>query len=137
MASKKIASSAFTLLELMIVVAIVGTLLTIAIPSYQQYIRRAHRADAIRAILAAAECQGRIKAQTGYFNTTQCLPKPEDPRYEFRFEPADSLKSDRYTLSALPLSGQEDSCNTLSFHHTGTRGISHPDGSVSKCWGGR
>ncbi|MEG2268541.1 MAG: type IV pilin protein [Acinetobacter sp.] len=36
---------AFTLIELMIVVAIIAVLAAIAYPSYQEYIKRTHRAD--------------------------------------------------------------------------------------------
>ena len=136
MAPQKIRARAFTLLEVVIALALIGTLLTIAIPSYQQYVQRTHRADAIRLILAAADCQNRIKAQTGFFDTTRCAPDPDDARYQFSFQPARQALAEHYTVIAISL-GEDDPCGALSLDHTGSRSISNPDGSVSKCWGGR
>ena len=45
----------FTLIELMIVVAIVGILSAIAYPSYAEYVRRGHRADARAGLLQAQQ----------------------------------------------------------------------------------
>ena len=47
----------FTLIELMIVVAIVGILSAIAYPSYAEYIRKGHRADARAGLLQAQQVQ--------------------------------------------------------------------------------
>jgi type IV pilus assembly protein PilE len=129
-------SRGFTLLEVVIALALIGTLLTIAVPSYQQYVQRAHRADAIRIILAAADCQIRIRAETGFFDTTRCLPQHGDTHYRFSFHPSGMAITEHYTIIATPTRG-DDHCNALSLDHTGSRSIGNPGGSVLKCWGGR
>ncbi|MCP4091353.1 MAG: prepilin-type N-terminal cleavage/methylation domain-containing protein, partial [Gammaproteobacteria bacterium] len=52
-------SRGFTLIELMIVVAIVGILAAIAYPSYQEQVRKSRRADANGALLGLANAMQR------------------------------------------------------------------------------
>ena len=65
---KKI-QSGFTLIELMIVVAIIGILAAIAIPQYQNYVARAQVSEAL--VLAS----GSKVAVAEFFNTNGKMPK--------------------------------------------------------------
>ena len=60
----------FTLIELMITVAIVGILGAIAYPSYTEYVRRGHRAEARAGLLQAQMWLERAATATGTYPTT-------------------------------------------------------------------
>ena len=61
----------FTLLELMIAVAIVGILSAIAYPSYVEYVKRSNRADAMQALQQGAQQAERwFTQQNGYTDLT-------------------------------------------------------------------
>lgn len=127
----------FSFLELVIVLAVMAVLITLAVPSYRAYIQRAERAEAIRLVLDVAACQERVRAGSGFYDTTQCLGPGVSDKYTFRIEPAGDLKATRFTIVADPDNGAENRCGSLSLDQTGARGISGEKESLFQCWGGR
>ena len=126
-----------TLIELVIVVAVMGILLAIAIPSYSGYMLRVHRSEAIRMLLQASMCQERIYAGLDRYDTSKCRPVSEYQRYRISYASPDGLERS-YIAMATPQGVQlDDACGSLSLDQNGAKGISANNVSVTKCWNGR
>jgi len=126
-----------TLIELAIVVAVVGILLTIAIPSYSSHLLRVHRTEAIRMLLQASMCQQRVYASRGRYDPSQCQPVSEYLRYRITYTSPDTVGRG-YLVMATPQGAQlDDPCGSLSLDQNGMKGIGASGVSVVKCWNGR
>ncbi len=130
-------SAGMTLIELVIVMAVMGILIATAVPSYRSYMLRVHRSEAIRILLQAAMCQERIYASNGNYDTNQCYPATEYQQYQLSYSPAES-QSGTYLAVATPAGAQlADPCGSLSLDQNGARDISGENISSMKCWNGR
>ena len=74
-------SSGFTLVELMITVAIVGVLAAIAYPSYIEYVKRGRRAELTAQMLAASQFMER------YYTENREYPDNDEFVKKFRYSP--------------------------------------------------
>jgi type IV pilus assembly protein PilE len=131
----------FTLIEVMIVVAIVGILAAIAYPSYAEYIRRGHRADARAGLLQAQQWLERGSTATGVYPTA--LPAAltwagdATKRYTIGFQAGNTNAA--FTLVATrksPGPQASDRCGDFTVTHTGTRSaVNLGSGTTAaECW---
>ena len=137
----------FTLIELMIVVAIVGILAAVAYPSYAEYIRRGHRADARAGLLQAQQWLERAVTATGQYPTTlpnelqwkDALGNPDpSKRYIIGFKGVATTTT--YTLIATRKAGPQatDKCGDMTLTNTGVRSADSSTVSAAEvegeCW---
>lgn len=120
----------FSLIELMIVTAIIAILLTLSYPSYISFIRKGHRADAQTTLLDWANREEIWRADHTSYNTAI---NPDDTEYYTYSITADAST---YTMTATAQGGQAAdtengvACNVMTLDQTGAQG---PAGHVA-CW---
>ncbi len=122
-------SRGFTLTELLIVLAIVALLASIAVPSYQDHVAKTRRADAQAALVELANFMERNFTVNGRYNTGAgnswpTLPFTESPKdgspkfYDITLQGAASATT--FTLRATPKNGQAGN-GRVELDHTGAR----------------
>ncbi len=127
----------FSLLELMIVIAVLGIVVSLAVPGYRQQLLRSHRVAVIGQMLRVADCQERVYATRQAYDMGMCLPQP-DARYALEIGPAGDDIPGGYLILARPLGSQaRDVCGSLGLNHLGVRTVGNADADAERCWAGR
>jgi type IV pilus assembly protein PilE len=136
---------AFTLLELIIALAIGAILVVYAVPSYRNHVARSHRIDAASALYRAAQF-----IEAGTPTEVSALPSGFDqapsngtPVYRLKALPADETNGG-YAVEARPLETgpmQDDPCGVFILDATGLRRNEGADGAAApdsgECWNTR
>ena len=132
MCKKPLQQTGFTLLELMIVVAIIGIIASIAYPSYQEQVRQSRRANAQANLMELASYMERFYTENfTYAGAGANLPFNQSPKSGTAFYqialPVNNLTA--FTLTATAQGGQaaDVNCTPLTITQTGATG---PAG----CW---
>ncbi len=148
-----IKKNGFTLIELMVTLAILGILATIAIPSYKDSVMKSRRADAEGALLGLANAMERLFTESNSYcdaggadGANTCGAGDNDTGSPSIFpaqSPAEgtaaydleisSVTASTYTLTATPTGAQaDDRCGTLTLSNIGEKTAS--GGTVDECW---
>ena len=136
--------SGFTLIELMITIAVVGILASIAIPSYSDYVTRSRRNDARLSLAQSAQWMERFRAENrGSYTGAALQPgttvSPASGTAMYDIAVAVAAGGAGYQLTATPRTGSpmaSDACATYTLASDGQRtaaGVS--SGAVfERCW---
>ncbi|QNK73318.1 type IV pilin protein [Variovorax sp. PAMC28562] len=139
----------FSLVEVLTVVAVIGILTAVALPSYQEYVRRGHRAEARAGLLQAAQWMERVATANGVYpattakNGADVTPLPLSLTTVPGRRYAVSLKTatdSAYTLIAVPSDAQsDDKCGTFTLDQSSVRGITSAAATgsadlIADCW---
>jgi type IV pilus assembly protein PilE len=139
-------AAGFTLIEVMIALAVVAITTMIAASSYRNYVRRSHRVQAVQALLVAAAEQEKFYLANGRYGDRLDAAPGEDPP---GLPVASQTPGGHYVLSVTVASaanyrivatgidnGGDPLCHTLAIDESGRRTATDVRGadSAGRCW---
>ncbi len=124
----------FSLIELLVVLAIIAILASISYPLYTNTIRKSHRSGAKTALMTAANTLERFRIIQGTYAgaNLNTLGVGNPPHYQLNLH---IIGSENYLLSATPIGpqAQDIHCGQLSLGQNGQKQISGT-GPLLECW---
>ena len=156
----KYSARGFTLIELMIVVAIIGVLASVAYPSYKEYVARSRRAEARAVLVAAQQWMERFYTENFRYDKNSAgvavtdatqfpsrfsvspVPGQGSPMNDIAVVVTNNVR-DVYSVTATRKAGAamaSDRCGNFSIDHLGRKDLTNYSGFATKaaaleaCW---
>ncbi|MCW8165487.1 type IV pilin protein [Verminephrobacter aporrectodeae] len=150
----------FTLIEVMIVTAIIAILAAVAYPSYREYIAKSRRAEAKTILISAQQWMERFYTENFRYDENSAgvavtdltqfpsrfsvspVPGQGSPVYAISLDKS-SIKRDTYSVKADRIAGSvmaNDRCGDFSIDHLGRKDLKNYSGFADKsaameaCW---
>lgn len=117
----------FTLLELLLVIALIGILASLAVSRYSRNIQQSNRRAAVAELYVAQQALERIRLQSGKYNGGDTLAVPTVKGYTFEFVISEAT----YLLKAVAGQGGDTDCGDLTIDQTDRRTAK---GALKECW---
>ena len=135
----------FTLIELIITVAIIGILAAVAWPAYERQSMKNRRSAGVNALMTASGELQRCHSDVGGYidkDNNNCPFTPTSERDYYTITAV--LTTETFTLTATPTAGKaqenDRECSTLTINHLGQKGFTtnpepgEPAGTLNRCW---
>jgi type IV pilus assembly protein PilE len=125
----------FTLIEIMIVIAIIGIVMTIAAPSFTEYLKKGRRAEVAGLLSEQAQILERFYSQKNAYTGVAGL-SPGNDYYTI----SSTLTDQTFLLTAVRKAGTAmatDKCGDFTITNTGVRGMVNATAGLTTkdCWG--
>ena len=126
----------FTLIEIMIVIAIIGIVITIGYPSLTEYLKKGRRTEIAGLLSEQAQILERTYSRTNAYNT---MPTGLSAGNDF-YTITPTLSENSFLLTATRKTGTSmatDKCGDFTLTNTGARGIPNAAAGLTTkdCWG--
>ncbi|WP_044872170.1 type IV pilin protein [Pseudomonas sp. LFM046] len=135
-------SKAFTLIELMIVLVVIGILAAIAYPSYTEHVRKGKRAEVKAALMEGAQAleryysaHGSYLDAEGHFADAVATQAPASGAANYTIAAQGAATATAYLLRATRAGSMAgDPCGDFQISHTGERTLANATRTVAQCW---
>ncbi|WP_077047068.1 type IV pilin protein [Pseudomonas sp. KK4] len=125
----------FTLIEIMIVIAIIGIVMTIAAPSFTEYLKKGRRTEVAGLLSEQAQLLERFYSQKNLYTGVAGLSAGND-----YYSIVPTLTDQTFLLTAVRKAGTSmatDKCGDFTITNTGVRGMVNATAGLTTkdCWG--